>query len=219
VREHRQGAGRFVALSRYRAVLFDIGGAVDLEFAREMALDGAIASACGLEGVRVDQAMVEDASDLAVAAFAPDLQRHMIETLCGGEPATVARVGRRVAAMTGNLDVFQLRPGIDGLLQRLVARGLLLGALGCPPERLTRAGVASLFAPHLDLPPSTCILVGDRLDNDIAPAKAAGMATIQFRSGRCRRQRPRSEDETPDAVVTDVHELEQAILALIAQCA
>ena len=56
----------------YRAVLFDVGGAIDLEFAWEMAVDGAIASACGMEGVRVDQAMVEDASDQAVAAFAAD---------------------------------------------------------------------------------------------------------------------------------------------------
>jgi putative hydrolase of the HAD superfamily len=219
VREHRQGAGRLLTLSRIGAVVFDIGGAVDLEFAREMALDGAIASACGLEGMRVDQAMVEEASDQAVAAFAPDIQRHMIETLCGAEPATVVRVQRRVEAMTGNLDVFQLRPGIDGLLQRLVARRLLLGALGCPTERLERAGIASLFAANLDLPPSACILVGDRLDKDIAPAKAAGMATIQFRSGRYRRQRPRSDAETPDAVVTDVRELEEAILALLAQCA
>ncbi len=182
-----------------------------------MALDSAIASACGLEGIRVDPAMVEEASDLAVAAFAPDLQRHMIETLCGAEPATVARVLRRVEAMTGNLDVFQLRPGIDGLLQRLVTRGLVLGALGCPPERLARAGMAHLFATALDLPPQACILVGDRLDKDILPAKAVGMATIQFRSGRYRRQRPRSEAETPDAVVTDVPELEAAILALLAQ--
>ena len=217
MREHRQGAGRLVALSRNRAVLFDIGGAVDLEFAREMALDGAIASACGLEGIRVDPAMVEEASDLAVAAFAPDLQRHMIETLCGAEPATVARVDHRVAAMVGNLDVFQLRPGIDGLLQRLVARGLVLGALGCPPGRLEQAGIAHLFSPSLDFPPRACLMVGDRLDKDIAPAKAAGMATIQFRSGRYRRQRPRSDAETPDAVVTDVRELEEAIAALIAQ--
>ncbi|TAJ35468.1 MAG: HAD family hydrolase [Reyranella sp.] len=198
-----------------KAILFDIGGAVDLEFAREMALDGAIASACGLEGVRVDQAMVEEASDQAVAAFAPDLQRHMIEALCGAEPATVARVRHRVEAMTGNLDVFQLRPGMDELLRRLAARGLALGALGCPPERLVRAGIAALFTATLDLPPPACILVGDRLDKDIAPAKAAGMATIQFRSGRYRRQRPRSEAETPDAVATDVPELEAAITALM----
>lgn len=199
----------------YLAILFDIGGAVDLEFAREMALDGAIASACGLEGVRVDQAMVEEASDHAVASFAPDLQRHMIETLCGAEPSTMARVLRRVEAMTGNLDVFQLRPGIDDLLKRLAARGLLLGALGYPEERLARAGIAHLFTAPLDLPAQACILVGDRLDKDIAPAKAAGMATVQFRSGRYRRQRPRSEAEIPDAVVTDVPELEAAIEALL----
>jgi putative hydrolase of the HAD superfamily len=217
VREHRQVAGRLIALNRISAVLCDIGGAVDLEFAREMALDSAVASACGLEGIRVDPAMVEEASDLAVAAFAPNLQRHMIETLCGAEPATVARVLRRVEAMTGNLDVFQLRPGIDDLLQRLVARRLVLGAVGCPVERLERAGIARLFTPGVDLPPQACIMVGDRLDKDIAPAKAAGMATIQFRSGRYRRQRPRSDAETPDAVVTDVPELEAAILALLAQ--
>src|SRR3990167_1923830 len=110
--------------------------------------------------------------------------------------------------MTGNLDVFQLRPGIDGLLQRLVARGLVLGALGCPPERLEQAGIAHLFSPSLDLPPRTCLMVGDRLDKDIAPAKAAGMATIQFRTGRYRKQRPRSAADVPGAVVTDVRELE-----------
>ncbi|OYY42084.1 MAG: hypothetical protein B7Y08_15440 [Rhodospirillales bacterium 24-66-33] len=201
--------------SAYRAVIFDIGGAVDLEFAWEMALDGAIASACGLEGIRVDPAIVEEASEQAVAAFAPDVMRHMIETLCGGEPATVARVARRVEAMTGRLDAFQLRPGIEDLLNRLKARGLVLGAREPRWERLERAGLAALFVRDLAAAPTECILVGDRIDADIAPAKATGMATIQFRSGRWRRQRPRSAAETPDAVVTDVAELEAAIAALV----
>jgi FMN phosphatase YigB (HAD superfamily) len=215
VREHREGARGFRALSRYRAVVFDIGGAVDLEFAWEMAVDGAIAAACGLEGIRVDPAMVEEASEQAVAAFAPDVALFMIETLCGGEPATVARVVRRVEAMTRDLDAFQLRPGIQELLKRLTVRGLVLGARGPRWERLERAGIAALFTRDHAVPPAECILVGDRIDADIAPAKAAGMATIQFRSGRWRRQRPRSEAETPDAVVTDVAELEAAIAALV----
>jgi hypothetical protein len=46
----------------YRAVLFDVGGPLDLEFAWEIAVDGAIASACGLEGIRVDPAMIEEAA-------------------------------------------------------------------------------------------------------------------------------------------------------------
>lgn len=200
--------------STYRAVVFDIGGAVDLEFAWEMALDGAIASACGMEGIRVDPAVVEEASEQAVAAFAPDVVRHMIETLCGGEPATVARVVRRVEAMTGQLDAFQLRPGIEDLLKRLKVRGLVLAAMEPRWERLERAGLAALFVRDPGIAPTECIMVGDRIDADIAPAKAVGMATIQFRSGRWRRQRPRSAAETPDAVVTDVAELEAAISAL-----
>jgi beta-phosphoglucomutase-like phosphatase (HAD superfamily) len=198
-----------------RAVLFDVGGAIDLEFAWEMAVDGAIASACGMEGVRVDQAMVEEAADRAVAAFAADTYGHMVETLCGGEPVTMARVRRRVDAMIGNLDTFQLRPGIDGLLERLQRRGLLLGAVGATRERLERAGVAHFFLREFDVSPGACIFVGDRLDKDIAPARARGMATVQFRSGRYRRQRPRDQAETPDAVVTDVIELEAALNALL----
>ncbi len=197
-------------------VLFDVGGAIDLEFAWEMAVDGAIAAACGMEGVRVDQAMVEEASDRAVAAFVADTYGVMIDFLCG-DPATVARVTRRVEAMTRDLDAFQLRPEIDGLLKRLRARGLMVGAVDADWARLERAGVADLLTRDLDVPPAACILVGDRLDKDIAPAKARGMATIQFRSGRYRRQRPCSAAETPDAVVTDVMELEAALATIAAQ--
>src|SRR5512139_2350834 len=133
----------------YRAILFDVGGPLDMEFAWEIAVDGAIASACGLEGIRVDQATIEEASEAAVAAFAPDAYAHMVETLCGGDPQTIERVRQRVRAMTGNLEVFQLRPDIDGLLRRLRGRDLKLGIVANQPEaareRLTRAGIGDLF--------------------------------------------------------------------------
>jgi putative hydrolase of the HAD superfamily len=228
---------------RYRAVLFDVGGPLDLEFAWEIAVDGAIASACGLEGIRVDPAMIEEASERAVEAFAPDAYAHMIATLCGGDPQAIDRVRQRMRAMVGNLDVFQLRPEIDGLLRRLRGRGLKLGIVANQPEtareRLARAGIGELFdyqglsaltgfrkpdpraflaaAEALGMPSSACIMVGDRIDNDIAPTKALGMAAIQFRGGRHRRQRPRAAAEEPDAVVTDVLELEEAIEALLVQ--
>ena len=227
----------------YRAILFDIGGPLDLEFAWEIAVDSAIASACGLEGIRVDQAMIEEASEAAVEAFASDAYAHMIETLCGGDPQAVERVRHRVRAMVGNLDVFQLRPEIDGLLRRLHRLGLSLGIVANQPEtareRLARAGIGDLFdyqglsglgglrkpdpraflaaAEALSVPPADCVMVGDRIDNDIAPAKALGMAAILLRTGRHRRQRPRSESEMADAVVTDVPELEAAIAVLLAQ--
>ena len=225
----------------YRAILFDVGGPLDMEFAWEIAVDGAIASACGLEGIRVDQAKVDEASEAAVAAFAADAYAHMIETLCGGDPGTMQRVRQRVRAMVGNLDVFQLRPDIDRLLRRLSDRRVRLGIVANQPpeaaERLARAGIGDFFAYQglsgvtgfskpdprafqsaaaaLGVGPADCIMVGDRIDNDIAPAKALGMATILLRGGRHRRQRPRSPAEEPDAVVTDVLELEAAINSLL----
>ena len=228
---------------RYRAVLFDVGGPLDLEFAWEIAVDGAIASACGLEGIRVDQAMIEAASEAAVAAFAPDAYAFMVEHLCGGDLAAAARVTNRRTAMVGGLDVFQMRPDMPALLRRLADRGLKLGIVANQParmaERLGREGIADLFAylgltgltglrkpdprafttacEALGVTPAEAIMIGDRIDIDIAPAKALGMAAIQFRGGRHRRQRPRSTAETPDAVVTDVRELEAAIEALLAQ--
>ncbi len=59
--------------------------------------------------------------------------------------------------MTGKLDAFRLRPGIDGLLARLQRQDLLLGALGTPWERLERAGIAHFFARSRDtrLPPAS----------------------------------------------------------------
>ena len=224
-----------------KAVLFDVGGPIDMEFAHEIAMEGAIAAACGLEGIRVDQAAIDEASQRAVEAFAPDAYVHMIETLCG-DPGTVGRVRRRVQAMTANLDVFQLRPDIADLLRKLRELGLGLGIVANQPERmrdrLEREGIAGLFdhqglsgvtgvrkpdpraftlaAGTLGVPPADCIMVGDRIDNDIAPARALGMATILFRTGRHRRQQPRGPAEQPDAIVTDVAELKAAIEKLLA---
>jgi HAD superfamily hydrolase (TIGR01662 family) len=219
-----------------RAVLFDVGGPIDMEFAHEIAVEGAIAAACGMEGIRVDQAAIDEASERAVEAFAPDAYAHMIETLCA-DPGTVERVHRRVRAMVENLDVFQLRPGIDDLLRKLRKLDLKLGLVANQPERmheqLERAGIVDLLdhcglsgisgvrkpdpraftgaAGALGVAPAECIMVGDRIDNDIAPAKTLGMATIRFRTGRHRRQKPRSPAEIPDAEVADVAELEAAI--------
>jgi HAD superfamily hydrolase (TIGR01662 family) len=225
----------------YRAILFDVGGPIDLEFAWEIAVDGAIASACGLEGIRVDQAMIDEASEAAVTAFAPDAYAFMVEHLCGGDPKTAKRVSERRRAMVAGLDVFQMRPEVPALLRRLANRGLKLGIVANQPagmaERLQREGIADLFehvgitgltglrkpdprafmaaCDALAVTPADTIMVGDRIDIDVAPAKALGMAAILFRGGRHRRQKPRSPAEEADAAVADVLELEAALDALL----
>lgn len=50
-------------------------------------------------------------------------------------------------------------------------------------------------------------MVGDRLDNDIMPAKKAGMKTIRIKQGLNSVQKPLSDEYSPDWEVTSVHQL------------
>jgi FMN phosphatase YigB (HAD superfamily) len=57
-------------------------------------------------------------------------------------------------------------------------------------------------------------MVGDRIDNDITPARLLGMRTVLFRTGRHIEQQARSVDEVPDVEVRDVAGLEEALMRL-----
>ena len=58
-------------------------------------------------------------------------------------------------------------------------------------------------------------MVGDRIDNDVAPAKLLGMRAVLFRTGRHIAQSPRSHEEAPDAEVRDSAELRSALGRLL----
>jgi len=55
--------------------------------------------------------------------------------------------------------------------------------------------------------PEQAIMVGDRLDNDIAPAKRLGMRTIWVRQGWGGVPEPKTKEETPDERVNTLEEL------------
>ena len=57
-------------------------------------------------------------------------------------------------------------------------------------------------------------MIGDRLDNDIIPARRIGMKTIWIRWGRYSIMEPRTPDEIPDATVTDVREVLDVVAML-----
>ena len=59
--------------------------------------------------------------------------------------------------------------------------------------------------------PREAVMVGDRLDNDVFPAKSLGMAAVWVRRGFGALQRPRSAAYAPDAAVESLAELPEAI--------
>jgi FMN phosphatase YigB (HAD superfamily) len=60
--------------------------------------------------------------------------------------------------------------------------------------------------------PRECTMVGDRIDNDIIPARRLGMKTVLVRLGLHRNQQPRIPLEMPDAELTSIRGLAQTIL-------
>ena len=62
--------------------------------------------------------------------------------------------------------------------------------------------------------PAHCVMVGDRIDKDVLPARQVGMRTIRIRVGVHRNQRPRVPEESPDVELPSVTGLAEAIEGL-----
>lgn len=55
--------------------------------------------------------------------------------------------------------------------------------------------------------PSESVMIGDRLDNDIVPAKKLGMKTVWVRQGFARMQQVKSETEKPDYIIENISDI------------
>lgn len=219
-----------------RAILFDVGGPIDTEVRAEAMIDEALRALLAEHGLAIDQATFAAANDWAVSVFAPNTYRAILWRLCMTNDR--AALAPRLHGFTAYpARPFELRPGIASLLERLHARGLKLGLAANQPaailERLDAHGIGRFFAHRevaghhgyhkpdvrlflracedLGVAPGECVMVGDRIDNDIVPARVLGMRTLLFRTGRHIAQQPRAFDEVPHAEVWDVAGLEAVL--------
>jgi len=60
--------------------------------------------------------------------------------------------------------------------------------------------------------PSESVMVGDRIDKDIIPARAIGMKTIRIRTGMHKNQEPRVPEEIPDFTCNGVGEITEEVM-------
>ncbi len=86
---------------------------------------------------------------------------------------------------------------------RLHALGIgpLIDVWGLAPEMRVPKPEPAFFARVLELlqvAPSQAVMVGDRQDNDIAPAKRSGLKAVRLRRGLHKEQRPRGLADAPD---------------------
>lgn len=221
---------------QFRAVLFDVGGPIDTEVAAEQMIDQAIRAALAEEGRPVTESEYEAANRRAVESFAWNAYQAIVWNLARPDVGLCERAFHRYRARAQGRP-FELRDGIPGLLQSLHTRGVLLGLAANQPltalDRLEEHGIGRYFhhrevsATHgfhkpdprlflracesLGVAPHECVMVGDRIDNDVVPARSLGMYTVLFRTGRHINQQPRSWLEIPEAEVWDVPGLALAL--------
>ncbi len=114
-----------------------------------------------------------------------------------------------LAALAGRYRLGVLANQGDGLRQRLCAYGIaqyfdvVVSSWDYP---FVKPDVR-LFAAAVELAgvrPFEAVMIGDRLDNDIAPAKRLGMHTVWVKQGFGALQLPRCAEEVPDFAVATI---------------
>ena len=219
-------------------VLLDAGGVLLDE--TEMELSRAEATARLLSGCVAGYSVDRYWADIeeAVHAFAPDTYRYVFGKHVGAETVYASfldewRPTRPPLTLMAGMELElhglarQFKLGIAGqygaeLLELLEDRGVLdcfawrftqddFTVTKPDPRYLQQIADACGVAVH------DCIMVGDRIDKDVIPARQLGMSTIRIRVGLHRNQRPRVPFEAPDIELRGAAGLADAAARLAAR--
>ncbi len=230
-----------------KAVLFDVGGPLDTETIMDREIDEQIKLSFRTNGIAISDAEYASVNKWAIDSFAAKAYHSIMWKIAQGDMDLIMKVEAELMETVPQRNVsrgdFELREGTPELLAELSDEGLLLGLAANQPAdtvaKMERFGIAQYFTykevsgsinlrkpdprlllhscDGLGVQPEEAIMVGDRIDNDIVPARMLGMAAIRFVSGRHAEQQPRSWNEAPHADVYSVEELGQSIRRFVAK--
>lgn len=176
-----------------------------------------------------------------IQSFVPSAMHAITWHFARPDVGLYEQITREVRSHFGEIRKLEVRlyPGVAGQLERLAndyTLGLAANAPASIRELLEEFGVLRWFT-HTDVSgtigikkpdqrffetilanagtkASEAIMIGDRLDNDIIPARRIGMKTIWIQWGRYGIMDSRTPDEIPDATVADVREVLDAVNTL-----
>ena len=131
--------------------------------------------------------------------------RTELETLYKEAPAVIQ-------ALSQKYELGIIANQLDGLKERLKAFDLLqyLNYIISSWDVQVMKPDTRIFEYALDVAnctPQDACMIGDRLDNDILPAKSLGMKTVWIKQGFGALQKPLSKSEEPDYTINNLTEL------------
>jgi HAD superfamily hydrolase (TIGR01549 family) len=219
-------------IQRIKWVFFDVGFTLVSEEEPARVRFGQIAAALKQRGIQRSVEEVRAAFENAWAVRAPVIEEHLTEQLAPDAPDRDFLA--RKAPWRSDLE--QPFPGSTAVLRAVRQRfhvGVIANQSAGTHARLCGHGWGDLIelcisSTEEDLhkpdpaifqlalrragcKASEAVMVGDRLDNDIRPAKALGMQTIRVRQGFAAVQSPVDDAETPDVTVDRIDDVPAAL--------
>lgn len=211
-----------------RWIFFDVGGVLVNEEATMKHFASTIHGLLASHGIRVSLETIERIQLEAAHGFG-SVTRAIIASLTS-DKGIGNRVYGEIWRDVRNLD--EPYPEVMAVLRQLSLRyklGVIANQLPGSRDRLRRFGFSeyiSVYALSDELQvskpdeaifsyalkaanckPEEAVMVGDRVDNDIIPAKRLGMHAVRVLRGLFRDQRPGNEDELPDAEIHSLTDL------------
>lgn len=214
--------------SPIKAILFDVGGPIFTEDPGYDLINTTTRQLISNEiGRQISDDEFEKAMYSAINSWAPSLIRSVIWQFLKPDAKLTDTLHRKVAQeFLAQESEPTLTEGIDQVI-RTLARSFKLALAANQPrlvrKKLEQTGLMEFFVStvvsgdlglskpdsrlflaiceRIGTEPENCIMIGDRLDNDIYPANILGMRTIWIKSGPHARQEPRIPEDVPDAVV------------------
>lgn len=217
-----------------RNILLDGGGVILDETRHEAAIGQLLIDLIGEQLPEYAERELQSDIDEAVHRFCPKVYSYILWKRMADERICLQYRDRFL--LEWRRPPLQLMPGIETQLAELAGefRLLLAGQYGKEiVDVLEDHGLLKYFAGKLTqddyaitkpdpryfeqilsrhrMTPDESVMVGDRIDNDVIPAKMIGMKTIRVRLGMHARQEPRLPDERPDVEIHSVRELAAAV--------
>ncbi len=209
-------------------LFFDLGYTLINEDAAQMGRLGQVSDSLRQRGIEASAEELRSALEAASERFDPNPFRSLLLAFTDDEDviAFVRESGRYPKELESPY------PQTQPLLERLAGQYRLGVIANQPPgtsKRLGRYGMSRYFdvcvssgddgiakpdsamfrlaLKRARCAPAEAVMIGDRLDNDIRPAKTLGFQTVRILQGPARLQQPRDGAETPDATVAHLGEV------------
>lgn len=222
-----------------QAILFDVGGPLVDETPDYEYMFGSVQRVLSAElGREVQISEIRDIQEKLIRQWTPSVTKALFwQFLKPDLKKALGAYEKVVADVYTYRDDLTLQSGVSEILPQLAEKYTLALAgnqRSIIVSKLEKSGILKYFTStvvsedinlhkpdtrffleicvRIGIPPENCVMVGDRLDNDIYPANVLGMRTIWIRVGPHLGQEPRTPEDIPDAVVNEFSEIPEVLM-------